>query len=325
MRLACAGLACLVFVAACSSDDGADEPIPDFPDPGPTAPGLGPGFRERGPWVSFYGTAQEMGDLAKVASTFRVINIDADPTQGNFSPAQIATLKAGGRNTVISYMDVGSCEQFRSYWTDAPGFVACGANEAAKLGPYAGYPDETWMDPSHPDYQKLIVDFVAPRLVAQGVDGFYLDNLELLEHDPEEDDGPCSAACRQGGLDLVRKLREKFPDLLLVMQNGTSDITRLGTTGGIEYRRLLDGIAHEEVYAPETDARAEAELLAWKSLDLESREGRPFTILVEDYVGDCGNRSAATTAIDRSLAKGFSPYVSDESGGQKVVCYWGKP
>ncbi|MCU1280392.1 MAG: hypothetical protein JWM53_3938, partial [bacterium] len=57
------------------------------------------GFPQTAPWVSFYGTAAEMGDLNRVASTFRVINLDADPGGGgNFTTAQIATLKAGGQN-----------------------------------------------------------------------------------------------------------------------------------------------------------------------------------------------------------------------------------
>lgn len=266
-----------------------------------------------------------MSDLAKVASTFRIINIDVDPGAGNFTDGQIQTLKAAGKNQVISYLNVGSCEKSRTYWSTAPGFVSCGANTAAQIGPYYGYPDEIWMDPSSDAYQKLIVEHVAARLAARGVDGFYLDNLELLSHAPTDKHGPCSAKCSQGGLDLVKRLRDKFPDLLIVMQNGTSDVTRLGKTGGVEFLRLLDGIAHEEVYAPTFDKTAEDELLAWKAMDLKSRSGRPFWIAVEDYAGSCANKTAADAAIMKSLAKGFSPYVSDDSAKQHVVCYWGRP
>ena len=55
-----------------------------------------------------------MGDLRRVAAAFRLINIDADPTAGNFTRADIATLRAGGRNTVLSYLNVGACERYRS-------------------------------------------------------------------------------------------------------------------------------------------------------------------------------------------------------------------
>ena len=111
--------------------------------------------------------------------------------------------------------NIGACEHHRGYWSHAPpGFVPCEKNRAAQLGAYEGYPDEVWMDPSHPDYQKLMVEHAAARLAARGIDGFYLDNLELLEHDPHAKNGPCSDKCKQGGLDLVRKLRGAKLDLI---------------------------------------------------------------------------------------------------------------
>ena len=57
-----------------------------------------------------------MGALDKVAAMFRIINIDADPSMSNFTPAEIAQLRAGGANRVTSYLNIGSCENFRSYW-----------------------------------------------------------------------------------------------------------------------------------------------------------------------------------------------------------------
>jgi cysteinyl-tRNA synthetase, unknown class len=283
---------------------------------------VGPGFAVSGPWVSFYGSAAEMGDLARVARTYRIINLDADPGAGNFTEAQLRVLEAGGKNVVLSYFNVGACEHYRTYWSSAPpGFVACGANRAAQRGPYDGYPDETWMDPADAAYQRLLLEHVAPRLASR-VDGFYLDNLELLEHPAMSTNGPCSASCRQGGLDFVRRLRERFPGHLIVMQNATSDVTRAGTTGGVPFATLLDGVAHEEVYAPRYDENAETELLAWKAMGLASRSGRPFWIAVEDYAGACDNRRVAQAALAKARARSFSPYVSDESGAQKTVCYW---
>ncbi|MES1209550.1 MAG: endo alpha-1,4 polygalactosaminidase, partial [Pseudomonadota bacterium] len=164
-------------------------------------PGAGPGIRANAPWLSFYGSAQQMGDLDAVAATFRLINIDADPDTGNFSPGQIHELKAGGHNTVISYLNIGSCERTRRYWKRAPaGLLPCAANRAAQIGPYRGFPDEVWMNPSNPDYQRLILEHVAPRLAATGVDGFFLDNLEIVEHGAggAGTGAPCDRACVTG-------------------------------------------------------------------------------------------------------------------------------
>ena len=274
------------------------------------------------PWMSYYGSSSSLSSLATVASTFRVMDIDLDPGLGGYSTSDVTTLKSSGANVVLSYLNLGSCETFRSYWTTVPtGFVSCNANTAAQLGMYAGYSNETWMNPSNADYQHLILDYVAPRLVAQGADGFYLDNLEIVEHGTATTNGPCDATCSQGGLDLVRKLRAKYPSLVIVMQNTTSDVTRLGTTGGIAFPTLLDGIAHESVYNP-YDSDAEAQLLAWKAMNL-TPNGHALWIATLDYVGGCSQTTKAQAIYTRSRANGFVPYASDQSAGQNVICYWG--
>ena len=275
----------------------------------------GRGFPSAGPWVSFYGSGAGL-DLAKVARTFRVINLDADPAAGNFTDAQIAALKAGGQNRVISYLNVGSCETYRSYWSKC---VATGALTTL----YDGYPDEKWANLGNAAYQELMVNQVASRLAGRGVDGFFLDNLEVVEHGATTSNGPCNAACAQGGLDLVWKLRQRFPGLLIVMQNATGAFTRNGTTHGVPYRSLLDGISHEEVYSNGGDAQARQEMLAWKALALAVNE-RPFWLAVEDYAGACSPAKAGTAADLRARATrdGLSSYVTDESAKQLKPCYW---
>ena len=316
--LALAGLSC--GFSGCGG--GSSTEAVSVPAPVATLGQAGRGFPAAGPWVSCYGSAARIGDLDKAAQTFCIFNIDADPDGGNFTPAQIAKLKAGGQNRVLSYLNLGSCEASRTYWTTVPpGFVSGQRNKAAQLGPYSGYPDETWMNPGNADYQNLILNYVAPRLAAQGVDGFYLDNLELVEHGPDDSNGPCDAACRQGGLDLVRRLREKYSSLLIVMQNATGDVTRLGKTGGVMFPSLLDGVAHEEVYAPQPDAQVEQQLRAWRDMRL-TPGGHPFWIGTEDYVGSCANTDAARAAYTASRRQGFSPYATDASAEQQSVCFW---
>ena len=131
--------------------------------------------------------------------TFRLINIDADPTAGNFTRADIATLRAGGRNTVLSYLNVGACERYRSYWRAAPsGLIPCGANQAAQIAAYHRYPKEVWMNPGNADYRRLIIEHVAARLAATGVDGFFIDNLEIVEHGAHDGEAPCDTTCARG-------------------------------------------------------------------------------------------------------------------------------
>lgn len=302
----------------------ADAHVPAGRDGG--GAGRGRGVRANAPWLSFYGSARQAGDLERVAATFRLINIDADPDAGNFTPDQIRTLKAGGRNTVLSYLNLGSCERSRRYFKRAPaGLVPCGRNRAAQLGPYRGYPDEVWMNPGNPDYQRLILEHVAPRLAATGVDGFFLDNLEIVEHGAsgKGTGAPCDRTCVAGTLMLVAGLRRAFPEFVLIMQNATSATTRDATVAGVPFPRLLDGVSREEVYAPGYDRDAEAELLAWKRLGPSSNgNGNTFSITTLDYVGTCQDRRRARAVYARSRANGFSPYATISSANQNRVCDW---
>jgi len=288
--------------------------------PGP--PARQRGIRENAPWVSFYGTARQMGDLRRVAAAFRLINIDADPTAGNFTRADIRTLRAGGRNTVLSYLNVGACERYRSYWRTAPsGLIPCGANEAAQIAAYHRYPKEVWMNPGNADFRRLIVEHVAPRLAETGVDGFFLDNLEIVEHGAHDGEAPCDTTCSTGGLMLVAELRKRFPDLVLVMQNATSSATREARVGGVAFPSLLDGVSREETYAPKYDRDGEAELLAWRGLSL-TPNGLPFSITTEDYVGSCNQDARARRVYAKSRERGFSPYATISSANQDRVCFW---
>lgn len=275
------------------------------------------------PWLSFYGSAEQMGDLQRVAATFRLINIDADPDIGNFTAEQVRALKAGGRNTVITYLNIGSCERSRRYWSGAPaGLIPCGRNRAAQIGPYRGFPDEVWMNPANPDYQRLILEHVAPRLAAMGVDGFFLDNLEIVEHGATGNGtgAPCNRACATGTLALVARLRRAFPEFVIIMQNATSAATRDAVVDGVPFPRLLDGVSREEVYTPRYDRDAEAELLSWR--DLGRAGGPPFSITTLDYVGNCSDRRRALRVYTRSRSNGFSPYVTISSADQNSVCHW---
>lgn len=333
-----ATLATVALLAGCSSAATRGASAQPPPTPAPSTAGPGRGFPVAGPWMAYYGSASHV-DLARMATSFRDIVVDADPGRRAFSSAQIAQLKAGDRNRVLSYLNIGSVEKGRSYWSKAPpGLVPAGRNTRTQSGPYAGYPDEVWMDASNADWQRLILDYVAPRLAAEGVDGFLLDNLEVVDHVRGSGFPLCSARCRQGALDLVRRLRAEFPDMLIVMNNATGDRTRLGHSGGQPFPGLLDGVVHEETFtyletppgtrgAPlgryrlGTNATAVRQLAAWAQMGLRPG-GRPFWVATLDYANSCTAASIARPAYAAARARGFSPYVSTTSAALDQVCYW---
>jgi cysteinyl-tRNA synthetase, unknown class len=271
-----------------------------------------------GAWVVYYGSGSQ-ADLARMASTFKLIVVDADPAGGSpaVTPAQIATLKANGA-TVLSYLNFGACETWRTYWNSAPtGFLSCSANTAAQLGQMPGY-SEYWMNPSNSDYQHLIADYVAPQLMATGVDGLMLDNFEIVGHGTSTSDGPCDATCAQGGLDLVARLRNDFPNAPIVLNH--APVTALsGTSGGIAFPMLVDGDFGEQVFAPTVDSSQVQELQTWRSIEASLPRSAFFTGSL-DYMTDCTQTSGAQSDWNASLAAGLNPSVA--TSALNTVCWW---
>ena len=270
-------------------------------------------------WAVYYGTAAQTNPT-QLASSFNVIVIDADPGTGspNFTPAQITALKAKGAK-VLSYLNVGACETWRTYWTTVPaGFESCGANTAAQLGRYSGYSDEYWMNVGNAAYQNLIVNYVASRLAATGVDGFMLDNIEIVGHGANAAQGPCDAACAQGGLDLVAQLRTEFPNLTIMLNNAPTSALS-GSSGGVSFPMLVDGNFAEQVFLPSLDSSLLQELQTWKSTEAQLPRSAFFTGTL-DYVSSCSDSTDAQNGWNASVAAGFSPSIATSALDQ--VCWW---
>ncbi|MFM0506067.1 endo alpha-1,4 polygalactosaminidase [Paraburkholderia sp. RL17-373-BIF-A] len=269
-------------------------------------------------WAVYYGQGSAI-NIAHAAATFKLIVIDADPGNGTpaFSAAQIAALKANGAK-VLSYLNFGACEKSRTYWNTVPsGFVSCGANASAQISRYSGF-QEYWMNPVNADYQNLIVNYVAPRLAATGVDGFMLDNFEIVGHGANASTAPCDAACAQGGLDLVKRLRDRYPDLAMV-PNAAPVQAIGGTTGGVSFPWLIDGVIAEQVFLPSTSTSVVQLLKSWQST--EQNLGRSaFFVGSLDYTSSCTATSTAQTAWTAAQQTGFSPSISTVS--LDSICWW---
>jgi cysteinyl-tRNA synthetase, unknown class len=269
-------------------------------------------------WAVYYGDANSI-DIAKVAATFSVIIIDADPANGSpsFNAAQIAALKAHGAK-VLSYLNFGACEEDRTYWSSVPsGFVSCGANTSAQIAKYSGYA-EYWMNPANADHQNLIVNYVAARMAATGIDGFMLDNFEIVGHGTSTKVAACDASCAQGGLDLVAKLRARFPDLALVL-NAAPVQTIGGTTGGVSFPWLIDGVIAEQAYLPSTDATIVQQLQTWQSTEKSLGRGS-FFVGSLDYASSCSATASAQKAWTTAQGAGFSPSVA--TSALDSICWW---
>lgn len=124
-----------------------------------------------------YGVCLEEKHKQKViaaAGAYDLLVIDAQ----NFTGKEITHLKAGGKTKILSYINVGAIEADRSYFSAAK-------KAGLLLGEYDNWPDEYWVTAQKTQWREIILG-LATTLKAKGVDGFWVDNLDILYTVEEE-------------------------------------------------------------------------------------------------------------------------------------------
>lgn len=100
----------------------------------------------------------------------------------NFSKEQVSALHHAGVKKIYSYLDVGSLETYRPYFTRFQKLVRA---------PYENWEEEYWIDVSNISWQDFLVKELASDLVQKGADGFFLDNTDVYaqEETPQTYEG----------------------------------------------------------------------------------------------------------------------------------------
>ena len=113
-------------------------------------------------------------------TNFDIILIDLFFNDKELTKTDVEKLKTkanGGKRLVISYMDIGSAENYRYYWKDDwklhhPSWLK---------KTYEGYEDEIWVKFWKQDWQDIIYgndNSYTKKIIDAGFDGAYLDNVE---------------------------------------------------------------------------------------------------------------------------------------------------
>ena len=138
----------------------------------------------------FIGVDPEQADIF---SGYKTIVIDA----AYYEKSDITKLHRDGI-TVYSYLNVGSIEDFRDYFSDYKDLI---------LGEYDNWPGEYWVDVTALEWQNHIQQ-QAGLLAEKGVDGFFIDNADVYYqfHNPE---------ILQGLTDILNQLGSYNKDIII--------------------------------------------------------------------------------------------------------------
>ncbi len=210
-----------------------------------------------------------------------------------FTAEQIAGLKAGG-HTVYSYINLGSIEDFRPYYSEYADLT---------LGDYEHWNEERWVDVSSGRWQAFIADGLAPELLGKGVDGFFADNCDVYYNYPTD-------GIFDGVAELLRALKKT--GAYVCVNGGDVFVTEYLRRGGT-LEDVLDAVNQETVFSSidwdgggfsENDEEEQAyfreyiETVAADGRDVYLLEYTTDAALIEKIDGYCKNR-------------GFRYYVAD--------------
>lgn len=210
-----------------------------------------------------------------------------------FAATDVDALHAAGQ-TVYTYLNVGSLEDFRPYY-DA--FVDL------TLAPYEHWAGERWMDVSDAAWQTYLCDTLAQDYLDKGVDGFFIDNCDVYYLYPTE-------AIFDGLTAVLRRLMATGKAVII---NGgdmyvTAYADRYGTIADI-----MTGVNQESVFSRidfdrGTFARASAEDQGYFTAYIERVAALGGLVYLLEYTLD----AALIRELEAYCArKGFVFYVSD--------------
>lgn len=164
-------------------------------------------------------------DAVTASEGYETVVIDAQ----NLSPEEVAEMKARGQK-VYSYINLGSLEDFRSYFD---------AYKHLSLKLYENWEEEYWMDVSNKEWQDFVGETLANQLLEKGVDGFWVDNVDVYYQYPTQE--------TYAGVETILKKLMSYQ--LPVIINGGDEFVRLYWEKNQHLDDILTGVNQESVFS----------------------------------------------------------------------------
>ena len=229
-------------------------------------------------------------DVDTDAEVARLAPYDLIVLDGEIPPkARVAQLRAGG-SIVLGYLSVGTIEPYRSWYR---------ALKPYRLRDRFDEFDEFYARVNAKGFRQVVAARIAPRLLAKGFDGLFLDNTDMVELHRRQ---------RGGMRKLVRRLARLVHRRgeLLFAQNGERSIGPL--------LRFYDGWNREDVtwtysFKRRRYVRVPSADTAAAQAALRRIAAAGLLVTASDYTA--GDAAAESEAVANACAAGAVPFVSD--------------
>jgi len=226
------------------------------------------------------------GNLSRRYARFDLVVVDGESATAR----QVAAIRRASGGLVLAYLDVGTIENYRGWYKAAKPF---------RLD-YWGDWGEWYANVNAAGFRSLLLGRVAPRMLAKGFDGLFLDNTDMTETHSAQKPGMRALVA---GLSRLVRARGK----LLMAQNGADVNWPL--------RRFYSGINFEDVsFSYDFDRHAyyrrEASAVAQAQRNIRRYRRAGLKVTATDYLVARKTREAQI-AVRNACSAGALPYISD--------------
>lgn len=121
----------------------------------------------------------------------------------------------------VAYLSLGEIENTRWWAEKVHDSWLLGKNEI--WGSY-------YINPGNTGWRSLVLDLIIPSIIDKGYSGLFLDTIDMVDLYPNVKDNM---------IDLIKSIREEYPDLILIQNRGFSIFK--------ESVALIDGILFESM------------------------------------------------------------------------------
>lgn len=164
-------------------------------------------------------------DAVMAGEGYETVVVDAQ----YLSAAEIASMQERGQK-VFTYLNIGSLETFRSYYEEY---------QHLTMKPYLNWDDEYWLDVTNKEWQKFITSTLTNQLLEKGIDGFWIDNVDIYGQSPNED--------IYEGVEVM--LKELMSHGKPVIINGGNEFVQLYLQRNQQVDDILTGVNQETVFS----------------------------------------------------------------------------
>jgi endo-alpha-1,4-polygalactosaminidase (GH114 family) len=226
------------------------------------------------------------GNLSKRYARFDLVVVDGEAA----SARAVAAIRRTSHGLVLGYLDIGTIEPYRGWYSQARRY---------RLDYWSDW-GEWYANVNAAGYRRLLLERVAPAMLARGFDGLFLDNTDMTGTHPGQKPG-------------MRKLVAGFSRL--ARGRGLVLMTQNGAAVNWPLRRFYDAINCEDVsfgydFARRAYVRRAPAAVARAQREMRRYRGAGLVVTATDYLpAGAGLRTA--TAVRNACAAGALPYVSD--------------